>query len=732
MSLALHELLLCCRQLENDKATERRKEIEKFRRLLRDPETVQQLDHNSDSRHGKQLNWDTVFRFLQKYIFKETESLKSAKANVSLSTQAARQKKMQEISCLVKYFIRCANKRAPRLKCTELLLHVTDTVKDPTTCAAYGADYSSILLKDILSVRKYWCEITPQQWADLLTLYCNLYLKPSSTINRLLVARIIHTLTRGCCLQTDGMHGKFFNFFMLAMQRIREERNPIGLDQILAALNVFLSTASLTCRMRVCRLGEDLFLTVLRVWNQQRPKVALKEEIVEFFRLQLHIHHPKGAKTAEEGAYAWDPDKWQRNLYSLYDTMVHEISQIGSRGKYSSGLRHVAVKENLVELMADICHQLFTEDTRVLEITQASFAVTQRDASGEGAPSKRRRIELGWEVVRENLQKSLNDFDVVPWLQITTCIIARHPMSLPSSELTPLLTVLLQLLAQQKRGERATYVLRCLKQVAMCQRQKTDVVAVSKSDLHKLWTKIWTLALRSISSPQTEAESFSLLAVILQGNLVPADRDFWKVFSGSAGKPSSSAVRCLGQALSSCAIPDYLSKGLDQPGGESNGSKGSLKADIIQWLLFGHLDEDMEDNNELSPVLTKAFSHSLLPDVLVSLTIKDSATAMTFFGSLSDGSRSKKDEMVSFDTEELYLHTSFNETTLSRTDAPDSARKPGSLCLTVNTSIREKLEHNLITLSEQLLNGYSSEVTMACWVIYSVYYLYRCIIMVVF
>ncbi|KAM3935289.1 serine-protein kinase ATM-like isoform 2-T2 [Leptodactylus fuscus] len=110
MSLALHELLLCCRQLETDKATERRKEIDKFKRLLRDQETVQQLDRNSDARHGKQLNWDTVFRFLQKYIFKETESLKSAKPNVSQSTQAARQKKMQEISSLVKYFIRCANK----------------------------------------------------------------------------------------------------------------------------------------------------------------------------------------------------------------------------------------------------------------------------------------------------------------------------------------------------------------------------------------------------------------------------------------------------------------------------------------------------------------------------------------------------------------------------------------------------------------------------------------------
>ncbi|KAG9492023.1 hypothetical protein GDO78_000508 [Eleutherodactylus coqui] len=546
MSLALHELLLCCRQLENDKATERRKEIDKLKRLLQDQETVQQLDRNSDARHGRQANWDMVFRFLQKYIYKETESLKSAKTNVSQSTQAARQKKMQEISSLVKYFIRCANKRAPRLKCTELLLHVTNTVKDSTMCAAYGADYSSILLKDILTVRKYWCEITEQQWAELLNIYFNLYLKPNSAINRLLVARIIQTLTRGCCQQTEGMHSKFFNFFSVVMQRTNDDSN-----------------SSLI------------------------------------------------------GAYAFDTDKWQRNLYNLYDTLMSEISQIGSRGKYSSGSRSIAVKENLVELMADICYQLFTEDTRILEITQASFAVTQRDPLGSGAPSKRRRIELGWEVVRDKLQRSNNYFDVIPWLQIAACLIARHPMSLPSSELIPLLAVLHQLLAEQKRGEKATFVLRCLKEVAVCQKQKTDVILTPKSDLQKLWTKIWAVTLRSLTSPQTEADSFALLAVILDGRLVAADRDFWKIFSGSAGKPSSSAVQCLCLALTSCIVPDQLTSNLELPLHEGNGGKRLLKEEIIKWLLFGHQDDEMEDGNEHAPLINQSCCKVLIPPLAI-------------------------------------------------------------------------------------------------------------------
>ncbi|XP_066438184.1 serine-protein kinase ATM [Eleutherodactylus coqui] len=714
MSLALHELLLCCRQLENDKATERRKEIDKFKRLLQDQETVQQLDRNSDARHGKQANWDMVFRFLQKYIYKETESLKSAKTNVSQSTQAARQKKMQEISSLVKYFIRCANKRAPRLKCTELLLHVTNTVKDSTMCAAYGADYSSILLKDILTVRKYWCEITEQQWTELLHIYFNLYLKPNSAINRLLVARIIQTLTRGCCQQTEGMHSKFFNFFSVVMQRVREERNLPGLEHILAALNIFLTTTSLNYRMRVCKFGEDISPIILRVWTQQRPKDDLKEEIVEFFQLMLNVHHPRGAKTIEEGAYAFDTDKWQRNLYNLYDTLMSEISQIGSRGKYSSGSRSIAVKENLVELMADICYQLFTEDTRILEITQASFAATQRDPLGSGAPSKRRRIELGWEVVRDKLQRSNNYFDVIPWLQIAACLIARHPMSLPSSELIPLLAVLHQLLAEQKRGEKATFVLRCLKEVAVCQKQKTDVILTPKSDLQKLWTKIWAVTLRSLSSPQTEADSFALLAVILDGRLVAADRDFWKIFSGSAGKPSSSAVQCLCLALTSCIVPDQLTSNLELPLHEGNGGKRLLKEEIIKWLLFGHQDDEMEDGNEHAPLINQYFSQPYFQKSLVSLTMKNSSAAMDYFGRFLECSHQKRgsDSIGFSDTQELHLVSSFNEITVL-SNLPNSAtcQETCSPCLTVHQCIRKKLELDLLTVSEQLLNSYSFETT---------------------
>lgn len=61
---------------------------------------------------------------------------------------------------------------------------------------------------------------------------------------------------------------------------------------------------------------------------------------------------------APAGAYAEDWSRWRRLLLSLYRACFSEISQIGSRGKYVTGSRHVAVKDSLIQLTAHICHQV--------------------------------------------------------------------------------------------------------------------------------------------------------------------------------------------------------------------------------------------------------------------------------------------------------------------------------------------------------------------------------------
>ncbi|CAB1347999.1 unnamed protein product [Coregonus sp. 'balchen'] len=718
MSLVLHELLVCCRGLENEKATERKKEADRFRRLIRCPDTVEELDRISGTRAAKgskQLTWDAVFRFLQRYLQKETELLQAGKANVSATTQANRQKKMQEISSLVKYFIRCANKRGPRLKCGELLKHVMEVLRSSFSCSAYGEDYSTILLKNILSVRKYWCEITQQQWHNLLDLYCGLFTGSSKAINRVLVSRIIHTAVQGCCLQTEGFSHTLFIFFSRALLNARQERHLAVVEHLVSALNVFLRSAAMNCRIRVCRLGEELLPSVLYVWSQMRPSTTLKEEIVEFFNLQLCVHHPKGSKTQDTGAYAEDWAKWQSLLYNLYDALVNEISQIGSRGKYATGSRHIAVKENLIELTAEICHQLFSEDSKlqILEVTQAHLRATQR-GSPQGTPSKRRRNELGWEVLRDHLQPHHSDFDIIPWLQITSVLTSKYPSMVPGQELVRLLSVLCQLLGEQRRGDRGPYVLRCLREVARCQATHPERAQAYRAELGRLWGRVWALALRGVSSPQTEALSLALLSTVLQGALIPIDREFWKLFSGSDCKPSDAAALCLAQALLKCPVPKSLGTGWDQAGAVEGVGPPSLKENIMSWLLMNEQSEEAEESSRPHPIICRDFPHNLIPRILVPLTLKDTRAGIMFLlgakglesAVMQDQAQVEAKDALS-EIESMYLQFSFDEmpsdpmvkVTVSSADTQ----------LTVVPSLKHKLEQGLLSVADHLLNCYSPD-----------------------
>ncbi|XP_010789117.1 serine-protein kinase ATM [Notothenia coriiceps] len=721
MSLALHDLLVCCRGLENDKATERKKEAERFRRLLRSPDVVQELDRASGSKAkgSKQLTWDAVFRFLQRYVQKETESMQSSKSNVTATTLTIRKKKMAEVCSLIKYFIRYANKRGPYLKCSEILKHVMDVLHDSYTCSAYGEDYSSLLVKDILSVRKYWCDIPPQQWHNLLDLYCDLFNSSSKSINRVLVSRVIHTLVQGCCMQTEGFNHALFGFFSKALMNARQEKHLTVLEHLVSALNIFLRCAAMNCRMRVCQLGEELLPSVLYVWADMRPSAALKEEIVEFFNLQICVHHPQGAKAQDTGAHAEDWSRWRSLLFNLYEALIREISHLGSRGKYVTGTRHIAVKDNLIELTADICHQLFSEDNdaHVLEVTQASLRASHMSSPTKGAASKRRRIELGWEVLRDHLQPQNSDFDVIPWLQITAVLTSKYPSMVPSQELVPLLSVLLQFLLEQRRGERGPYVLRCLTEVACCQARHPERTQVHRAELSRLWGRVWLLALRGVSSPQTDALSLDLLSSIVHGGLINMDREFWKLFSGSACKPSHAAALCLAQSLLKCSPPKSItpSSGWDCVG-VSEGSL-NLKETLIAWLLMSDQSDEMEESSRPHPIICRDFPYNLIANILVSLTLKDTRTGLKFLLGAEgvesaffqeQTSSNGKDNLE--EIERLYLQFSFN-TLPSPLQEFDGSVKTSETDgqFAVVPGLRNKLEQSLLCVADNLLNCFSPD-----------------------
>lgn len=68
----------------------------------------------------------------------------------------------------------------------------------------------------------------------------------------------------------------------------------------------------------------------------------------------------------------------------------------------------------ILNIFSFVIFQVFNEDSRSLEISQ-SYTTTQKELTDYSVPCKKRKIELGWEVIKDHLQKSQNDFEIVPW-----------------------------------------------------------------------------------------------------------------------------------------------------------------------------------------------------------------------------------------------------------------------------------------------------------------------------
>ncbi|XP_077977735.1 serine-protein kinase ATM-like [Glandiceps talaboti] len=412
MNENIAELMKCCRSLESDKATERKKQVENLKQVLNKTSVIRSLDKNSDNKSSKVFTWDHVFRYVQSYIIKEIELIKKAKAG-SATAVSSRDRRKQEISALFKWTIRVANKRGERLKCNEIIQHIMEIMEEDFTFEAFGVDYSNVLLKDVLEVRKYWCELSQKTWQALLKIYCHVMLEPPCRFNRDILARIIYVLMSGATIQCN-IHGRrYFSFFNEVMKQLRTEKSGVVLCNIISAMNLFCKSVALNSRRQICKLGEDIATTLLFLWSS-RPSSDLKDEIAEFLSLQMSIHHPNGVSQESHGAYANDMQIWKSHLRKLYEAIYNDLQQLGGRNKFLSSSRETSMKSSYIELAADVCHQIFAERTTEIEVTQMTFGSSTQFQTGNR--TKRRRVESGWEMIRDEITQLAQSKECIPWI----------------------------------------------------------------------------------------------------------------------------------------------------------------------------------------------------------------------------------------------------------------------------------------------------------------------------
>ncbi|XP_067675130.1 serine-protein kinase ATM-like [Haliotis asinina] len=644
---SLSDLMSCCRGLDTDKVSERKKSVEKLRQLLEKNSVIKSLDRNTDEKstrnNNRLITWDDVFmKGVVLYIRLETAALQKAKESVSAASKLNKEKKKQEISGFFKFFVRVADKRGPRLKCSNVLSHITEVLEDDYTCAAYGLDYSTILLKNVLPVRKYWVDIKSKSWHDLLLRYCRLYLDPECSIDRVVLVRLVHTIISGASRQCDLQHRNLLTFFTEVFKNIRQEARIQVVEHLMSALNVFVRKIAPSCRIQICKLGETIFINLLYLWNN-RPTDLIKDEIVEFLRLQLQAHHPGGVKTPETGEFILDNELWRSHLRKLYEVMYTDLKEMGGRNRFTSGTREAVLKAAYVDLAADVCNQLFTESSQTIEVTQMSML-------GNGdTPRKKRRLESGWTVVRDTMYNTGCSHQVIPWLQLVTRLVEKYPDSVPEDELLPLLQCLHRLLNDCRRSEILRHIFQCLIVLVSSYTSFTHITMATVKSTRDIWQTIWLSTLRSMSSHQAEAEGyqqlgFNLLAAIVCQEFVCPEKEVWNLFLPNVSSPNMASINFLSVCLSLHDLPEN-----HQPsilGSNLTGGKGSytLRKHLFDWLIPKRDVSDVAKSCKIDP--------GVMSQVLVALTVRNPGSVIPV--------RPVSTARHWTELERIYLETSFD------------------------------------------------------------------------
>ncbi|XP_021355309.1 serine-protein kinase ATM-like isoform X2 [Mizuhopecten yessoensis] len=548
-------------------------------------------------------------------------------------------------------------------------------------CNAYGLDYSNILLKNILTVRKYWTEISLEMWHELIALYCMMFTDTDCRVDKTLLSRLIRVLISGATTQCDLRPKRILKFFTDYFKNVRQEKTTSVVENLLSALNTFLRSIAEGSRIQLCKLGETTLISLLYIW-ENRPSPTLKNEVVEFLHLQMECHHPGGAKRGTPEATAVDWDLWMSHLRKLYEVIHGDLKQLGGRTKFSGPTRDVLVfrtreaelSSAYINLAADLCHQLFEADSRELEITQVE------QSSEEGPRSKKRRLESGWYAIRDNLTSLGQSQQLVPWLQLTKRVVEKYPNSFPEDEFPLYLQCLSQLLTQCKRNDLMCHILDCL----LCLVQYRTVVtlpqAIQDTSL-TIWKKVWASTLRALSLQNAVEPSYRLLTEMLRRELVPCERDVWNLFLPSISHPIDGSVKFLITYMMTKSLPEHYQPSLLSSMVTDGQQAFPLRSQLLDWLLPPRLVMDgtmaTKPKSDLDP--------GLVGQALALLVLKNPSCLMII--------PEKKESFIT-DLERVYLESSH--------DFPLYARKmmAKNLCLqnkdnVLLTVLLRRIEDNL-------------------------------------
>ena len=394
---------------------------------------------------------------------------------------------------LLNNVIKKANQgRTPMIRCELLLEDMISILKldssNPFLRKKFGAFAVQIIINRFLTVPYYFPFVpvgdtsdkqisrSGNMWKLMLKLSIQLFEIIPDNLDFNSCCTLLHGILSNGLQYTNLLPflKKQFRFFESVIQGSRLHQCSLETKKIfIDAMNMFLMTVSSECRQQTCIFGESVVKKIIPMYDEKNTST----EVIKFLRIQMILHHPKGASSINSGSYSGDSDEWKRILISIYtnliDTTIHNQTRQNRNRAYS--VKEYFLKQELVELASDVCCQLFLnskhsehalDEHMGIEVTQiVPLDVTQNEQDERN--TKRRKITLSFksslldplksDYSSSKFNEKFSDVKtgvvdlshlatIIPYLQIIDRLMSKYPLNFERSNLDALSNTILDLI----------------------------------------------------------------------------------------------------------------------------------------------------------------------------------------------------------------------------------------------------------------------------------------------
>ncbi|GLV35047.1 telomere fusion [Carabus blaptoides fortunei] len=516
--------------------------------------------------NDKNRNWDFVYSYAQKFVKKEGEKLYQDETKQKGSLAVPR----VQCSCqsLLNTIITKANSGEVRLTVSKLIDSVIQCLESSYLKKYFGDIYLTILVKHVLSVRKYWGQINKRKWQEIFTILKDLY--ENSELDKQSILKSLHlTIKNGTLHSSLSLTFRHeFSFIKSLCVNIKLNKYSAQQEIILQLLLSFSTQLAKECRMACCRLGEDIVHSIIDLYEPRYENHGGKKSLIfDNLLLQLRLHHPRGVTENSDSAFACNWTNWKALLRSMYSILSTEVEIIKRPGPVKSGNKIPSLWPNFLSLFVEVCKQVFS--TGVFDITQASVIVNYHDTCSQPL-SKKARVETGVSAIIFSMQHKGN----WPWLCILAELLSTYPEIAKPDDFLQLLKVSASMQAECKDLVTRHYLYKLLTAMVLAQ----DALPEEYLDVEKidsLWSTVWETSLRSVGLNQNEDATHKLLQVMLYCKKSPHPLSLLSIYTSGVLNISVYSVETLNVLCQTITLPENIGSGSDT----------SVRKYIMQFVL---------------------------------------------------------------------------------------------------------------------------------------------------